>query len=200
MALRVKNMNKTFSNKEIVTIAVYLLGGDSNSIDTEDIAVKSNELAPGRFVWRKYPDQINIDNIRKRLSDAKDPKKGGYVIGSFKYGWRVSEKGLEFVKKRLKDLKGVDISRRPIDRNEMAWKSREKIRMVSTIAFEKVNANNPESVTLQEAESFFRLDDYVTGKAREEKLIRILTAFGNDPDLKSVIQILAERVRKNDRE
>ncbi|MFZ0829061.1 MAG: hypothetical protein WAO02_16730 [Verrucomicrobiia bacterium] len=48
---------KALSNHEIVTLAVYLLGGDSKRIDTEDIAVKANELAPGRFNWRKYRDQ-----------------------------------------------------------------------------------------------------------------------------------------------
>jgi hypothetical protein len=49
---------KTLSNHEIVTLAVYLLGGDSKRIDTEDVAVKSNELAPGRFTWRKYADHF----------------------------------------------------------------------------------------------------------------------------------------------
>ena len=37
------------SNHEIVTLAVYLLGGDTQHVDTEAIAVKVNELAPGRF-------------------------------------------------------------------------------------------------------------------------------------------------------
>jgi len=126
-------------------------------------------------------------------------KKGGFVIGSFKDGWRVSEKGLAFAKKRIKDLKSINISRRPIDKNEIAWKSREKVRMISSIAYEKLNSNISESITFQEAESFFRLDDYVTGKAREEKITKILTAFADDPDLKTAIQILAERIRENDR-
>ena len=41
--------SKALSNHEIVTIAVDLLGGDIQCIETEDIAVKSNELVPGRF-------------------------------------------------------------------------------------------------------------------------------------------------------
>ena len=68
-------MRKSFSNHEIVTLAVYLLGGESKAIDTEDVAVKANEIAPGRFNWRKYPHQINIENVRTFLSDAKKPKK-----------------------------------------------------------------------------------------------------------------------------
>ena len=80
--MRAHNSNDRFSNIEIITLAVFLLGGESNYIDTEDIAVKVNELAPGRFTWRKYPHQINIDNVRKRLSDAKNPRKGGYVAAA----------------------------------------------------------------------------------------------------------------------
>ena len=40
---------------------MYLLGGETRRVDTEDIAVKANELAPGRFAWKKYPDQINLE-------------------------------------------------------------------------------------------------------------------------------------------
>ena len=87
-----------FSNIEIVTIAVYLLGGDSKYVDTEDIAIKTNELAPGRFTWRKYPEQINIDNVRKRLSDAKNVKKGGFLLGSFKKGMDSERTGPQIFK------------------------------------------------------------------------------------------------------
>jgi hypothetical protein len=45
---------KGLSNHEIVTLAVYLLGGDTQHVDTEDIAVKANEIAPRRFTWRLH--------------------------------------------------------------------------------------------------------------------------------------------------
>jgi hypothetical protein len=85
---------KALSNHQIVTLAVYLLGGDAQRIETEDIAVKANELAPGRFAWRKYPDQINIENVRTFLSDAKKPKNGAYLIEAGKDGWILTEAGL----------------------------------------------------------------------------------------------------------
>jgi len=47
-----KESRKDPANREIVTLAVYLLGGDAHWVDTEDIAKKANELAPGRFTWR----------------------------------------------------------------------------------------------------------------------------------------------------
>jgi hypothetical protein len=189
-------MKESMSNIEIVTLAVYLLGGESKYVDTEDIAVKTNELAPGRFTWRKYPEQINIDNVRKRLSDAKNPDKGGYLRGSFKHGWQLSIKGLKFCKQLEEGLKDVDLSRPPLDAREIAWRRQEKNRMLGTSAFEKVSSNNDVDVTPQEAEAFFRIDDYVTGESREKKLTRLVNTFGDDPDLGQAIKILAKKVRK----
>jgi len=190
------NDSTIFSNIEIVTIAVYLLGGDSKYIDTEDIAVKVNELAPGRFNWRKYPDQINIDNVRKRLSDAKDPKKGEYLLGSFKQGWILSKMGLDFSRKRVKDLKGANLERTPLTRKEIVWRNREKTRMLSSEAYEKYTTNKIRSITPQEAETFFRIDDYITGKARERRLTLIINSFGDDLDLGKLVKNLAKKVER----
>ena len=52
---------KTLTNHEVVLLAVYLLGRETSPTDTEDIAVKADELAPGAFKWRKYPAQINME-------------------------------------------------------------------------------------------------------------------------------------------
>ena len=96
-------MKKNLSNHEIVTLSVYLLGGESRHVDTEEVAVKANELAPGRFTWRKYPDQINIENVRTFLSDAKKSKNGSYLAGSGKDGWILTEKGFDFAQRRAKE-------------------------------------------------------------------------------------------------
>src|SRR5436190_9077717 len=89
------------ANHELVVLAAYLAGAQSQSADTEDIAVKANELAPGRFTWRKYKDQINIDTVRKRLWDATKEERGGLLIGSEKTGWRLTKSGYDFAKKRI---------------------------------------------------------------------------------------------------
>lgn len=189
-------MKETMSNIEIVTLAVYLLGGDSKHIDTEDIAVKANELAPGRFSWRKYPDQINIEKVRTSLSDAKKPENGVFLLGVHSQGWHLSASGLKFAQKRVKDLKNSKLARLPTDKKEKAWMSHEKTRMLGTVAFLKVVANNADEVTAQEAESFFRVDDYVTGEVRKSKLIRLMNTFGDDPDLGEAVRVLAEKVRE----
>jgi hypothetical protein len=191
-------MNVKFSNSEIVTIAVFLVGGNQDYVDTEDIAIKVSELAPGRFSWRKYPEQINIEKVRTSLSDAKKPKNGGFLLGKHSQGWLLSEAGLKFSKSRLSDLENTDISRQPINKKEIAWYRSEKIRMLATNAFEKANSNNLDDITPLEAETFFRLDEYVKGQARERKVSRIVTAFSDDPDLGIIIKNLAKKVRKND--
>ena len=188
--------NKLFSNNEIVTIAVYLLDGHNKFIDMEDIAMKVNEIAPGRFAWRKYPDQINLKKVEVRLCDSRNLKKGGYILGSIKKGWMLSEEGLQFAKNNVNKLKNTDLSRTPMNKREMILYHREKERMIASKAFEKLISKEIESITFKEAEDFFRIDDYVTGEARKEKLARILNTFGNDPELSHAVKFLAEKVRK----
>jgi len=109
------------SNHEIVTLAVYLLGGDAQYVDTEDAAVKANELAPGRFTWRKYRDQINIDTVRKRLWDAVTPEKGAYLAGSEKKGWMLTIAGLKFATKNIASVDSADLSKERLGLKEKQW-------------------------------------------------------------------------------
>jgi phospholipase C len=109
---------KALSNHEIVTLAVYLLGGASKRIDSEDVAVKANELAPGRFTWRKYPEQINLKNISAFLWDAGKPKNGSQLIGTDVDGWMLTESGLKFAQVRVKKLENVNLARNSISPKE----------------------------------------------------------------------------------
>ncbi len=186
---------KSFANHEIVTLAVYLLGGDTVYVDTEDVAVKANEFAPGRFTWRRVRDQINLEIIRVYLSDAKKPDKGGYLLGSGTDGWMLTEKGLDFSRRRVKDLRGIDLSRKPMGTKERQRLRNERARMLTDEAFIKFEAGGAESVSRREAEAFFRVDDYVVGDARERKIVRILNTFAEDPELGKAVKELAAKVR-----
>ena len=183
------------SNHEIVTLAVYLLGGDTQYVDTEDIAVKANEIAPGRFTWRKYSNQINIENVRAFLSDAKKEKNGAFLRGAGKDGWLLTESGAAFAKARVDTLENVDLSRERLSVKDRRWLQHERTRMLSSEAFAKLSKGKAEEITAQEAESFFRLDVYVTGNAREDKIVRALNAFGGDPELGPAVKTLAPKVR-----
>jgi len=186
---------KGLTNHQIVTLAAYLIGGDTQYVDTEDVAVKANEIAPGRFTWRKYPDQINIENVRTFLSDAKKQKNGGYLRGAGKDGWLLTESGVEFAKRKVTSLEGVDLSRERLSVKDRKWLQHERTRMLCSEAFAKFSAGMADVITMQEAESFFRLDVYVTGNAREDKIVRALNSFGSDPELGTAVKALAEKAR-----
>lgn len=185
---------RSLSNHEIVTLAVYLVGGDSQYVDTEHVAFKANKLAPGRFIWRNYPDQINIKNVCAFLFDARKPKNGAYLIGSEKKGWLLSETGLEFAKQNINAIADTNLSRQSIKPKEKKWRQSEKVRLLSSEAFIKFQEAGIDAITKREAESFFRIDDYVTADARLQKIMRIKNIFGEDPDLRQAITQLATKV------
>lgn len=186
---------RALANIEIVTLAVYVLGGEARYVDTEDVAFKANELAPGRFTWVKYPEQINIHTVKTYLWDAKSDRRGSLLLGSEKDGWMLSANGLELARSRVDALKGVKATRKKPTAAEQRWRSNERVRMLSSDAYRKLKTAGTDAVTAEEAESFFRLNAYVVGQARERKITRILNMFGDDADLGPAVQALVEKVR-----
>ena len=191
-----KKSTVDLANHEIAVIATYLAGGQYRNADTEDIAIKASEIAPGRFTWRKYKDQVNIDTVRKRLWDATKLEKGGYLIGSEKDGWLLTESGVAFAKHHSAKLETADLSKTRQSAKEKAWMNRERQRMAGEMAFQKFMENKIDSVTPAEAERFFRIDDYVVGKAREEKIKRIINHLGGDPNFGPAIQAIAHLIKE----
>jgi len=183
----------SLANHEIVVIAVFLLGGRTHAIDTEDVAVKANELAPGRFIWKKYPDQINLEIIRVYLSDAKKKAKGSYLSGSGTDGWLLTESGLRFARKHIKALSSNSLARESIDLKEKRWRRGERARLLGSDAYQKFMAGGIESVLPAEAAAFFRVDDYVAPEMRRRRITRIINAFGEDSALTKAIRALAHK-------
>lgn len=187
---------KALANHEVVVLAAYLSGGGASYVDTEDIAVKANEIAPGRFSWRKYKEQINIETVRKRLWDAVKTEKGGYLVGSERDGWLLTQAGLRFCKKSLRMLAQSNEPATRRSRREQTWISRERARMLAEPAYQKLITGQTKIITAVEAERFFRIDDYVVGAARRTKIVRSIGAFAADPILGDATKRLAELVRR----
>jgi hypothetical protein len=188
---KAKSPGHELANHELVVVAAFLAGAQSQFADTEDIAVKANDLAPGRFTWRKYKNQINIETVRKRLWDATKDEKGGFLIGSEKTGWRLTKSGFDFAKKQIR--RGpITRSKQRASQAESVTRTRELRRMSSESAFNKFCSGQEESITKSEAERFFRIDDYVTGKSRSAKIERFrIIAVGNK-DLTQAINFLSK--------
>jgi hypothetical protein len=184
------------ANHELVVLAAYIAGAQKSSADTEDIAIKANELAPGRFSWRKYKDQINIETVRKRLWDATRADNGGYLIGSEKAGWRLTKAGYDFARRKIKTVGTADLGRQRKSKNEGVSQTREIRRMMHEDAFLKFANGLEQEITKSEAERFFRIDDYVTGNSRTAKIERFKIIASNNRPLSLAIDFLSGLVRE----
>jgi hypothetical protein len=169
---------------EAATLALYAEGGELEMVDTEDVAVRVGEIAPGMFSWRKYRDRIDKELVRVALSDAR--LKAGYTIGSHSKGWMLTAAGLEFARENA-DRAGEEAAserRRPDDRQ---WE-RERARLATSDAFARLQNGG--------VDAFFRLNVYVKGDARERKIARIENRFSDDPELGAAVKLLAARARE----
>jgi len=165
---------------EIVTLAVFLAGGDKRPVDTEDVAVKAHELAPDRFAWRKYPEQINLELVRVSLSDAKKPKNGAMLDGSGDTGWSLTLAGLHWAKKAAASIPGRDLGRRREDSRrggveERRWRS-ERERIIETKAWKEWSGGSRD-ISVRDAEDVFRIDSYAVGRMRSLKITRLRGLF-----------------------
>ena len=130
-------------NRELVVYALYLLGGDSNSIHTEDIALKCFELLPTSFSWVKYPQYPDKDVVRVALTDARKETYGGLVEGRsgqkrglsaktqrhpIEDGWMLTAAGIQWVRENQVELDRVAGSGQVKDHRQRLLKQLKRIR------------------------------------------------------------------------
>jgi hypothetical protein len=191
------------SQAEIVTLAVFLLGGDQHVVDTEDVAVRASQLAPGRFSWRKHADQINLELIRVFLSDAKKRSNGALLAGSGRTGWTLTAAGQGWVQRRGQAFLGSDLRRARKDKRvdsvtEGRWR-RERTRILASPAWQKWNSERV-TVSTREAEDVFRIDAYAQGRIRDLKIGRLREMFLDDAELNEFVQAMARMVARDRKE
>lgn len=186
------------NNAQIAVLAAYLAGASKGHADTEDVAVKAAELAPGRFSWRKYPDQINIETVRKRLWDAASEKMGRLLTGSERDGWLLTEAGLKFCQEHSEELNKTGEGQVRLSQREQAWATRERVRMQAEVAYKKWLDGRPDEIQHVEAERFFRIDDYIVGDLRRSRISRARDIFAADGEMSKAINEIAEKVRDRD--
>ena len=193
----IKAANKTgdLALHEIAALATYLAGGDRKPIDTEDIAMKADEIAPGRFSWRKYKNQIDLELVYKPLWDLTKPDKGAYVTGSKSDGWLLTLAGTGFAEQAIGRLKRLQPAREKRPKREENWMKRERARMQGEVAYMKILKGHESELSQADAEKFFRLDDYVIGAARERKIQQAEIDFRDDTDLAPIVRKVAAFIR-----
>jgi hypothetical protein len=114
------NQNKKkYPNRELAVYALFLLGGDTNRIHTEDIALKCFELSPSSFSWVKYQQYPDKDIVRMALMDARKELFGAFVDGRagqkrglsaktgrhpIDDGWVLTTNGINWIRENLSGL------------------------------------------------------------------------------------------------
>lgn len=176
-----------------MAMAVYLLGGDAASVDTEDVAIKVNELAPGIFVWRKYRDQINLKLIEAFLYDAKKPRCGELLVGTTRQGWRLSAKGIDWINKQGNELlsdAGIQyIKDKGHAGTDPVRKDRERRRLYASDGWSSWESTK--SLSKQDARQLFRVNDYTTKEMIENKVVRFKSLFFDEPELEEFVSAAA---------
>ncbi len=193
-----ESSSAVLSNDRIVVLAAYLAGAAKGYADTEDIAMQAARLAPGKFSWKKYPDQINIEVVRRRLTDAATAEKGVLLTGSKRQGWLLTEAGLKFCEEHQDSISDVDAGGVFKVTREQTWAVRERVRMTSEPAYQEWAGGNLDNIEPVEAERFFRIDDYVVGALRRSRIKRARDTFRDDENLSEAIDAIATKVRERD--
>ncbi len=179
------------SNQEIVTIALYHLGGGIGVFNIEDIATEADKLAPGRFRWKTNPDMISDSNTWDALSNARAKKyvlqkKGEKNTDSYV----LTEEGVEFAKRNLIKVKNFDQSKVRIPVSRELYDNT-KARIQATEAFKKMTNDRGNEISSREFDDFFRLNKYMKDKQKNLKIQKMKNLFLTDKRLSEVIDKLS---------
>lgn len=183
-------MSARITNDQVALAALLVLGGDRAPVDTENVAIEADRLAPGRFRWRKFKEHIDLGLVRNGLQDAR---KKRLVDGGAHRGWVLTPAGMQQASTLMSDL--VDpATRERVATEQRQWEARERTRLLAEPAFRVAVQEGGAAVTKRDAARLFRLDEYTSPERRSERLRRFALSFTDDPELGRVVGELIRRL------
>lgn len=181
------------SNVQIVLLAIFDLGGETNSIDIEDIAIKAFEYAPEKFSWRKFKDKIDLRVVSYAIKDAMIPKKGPSLIsGNYRHGFMLTTDGLNWARSfatTSESIKSSSYRNKSISEKIIL----EKNRLVSSTAYLKYISGESGSITLSDFQDFARVNEYFPVHALQRRFALISNVVKDDENLLSCWQFLQDK-------
>jgi hypothetical protein len=133
----------SYPNSELVVYALYLAGGESGPVHTEDIAIKCFELFPDSFSWVKYPQYPDKDIVRVALTDARKSSHGSLVQGRsgqkrglaaktkrnpIEDGWVLTSEGTLWIRNNIAKLEAISGSGQAKEHRQKILKQLRRIR------------------------------------------------------------------------
>lgn len=197
----------SLNNVDYVVIAAFKAGASREFVDTEDIAKIVSDLVPGKFRWRKYNDQIDLESVRKRLYDSRKEGQGSRMVGSDKQGWSLTSNGLQWIKANQHivetlSIKGGEIQIKRVKGKEGQRYIFEKNRILNSSAYEKYSRDEFDAIEIREINDLFRVDEYTTEVQTENRITKILDLFLEDEYvfnlLNTILQLKANREAPNE--
>ena len=117
----------------------------------------------------------------------------GHLVGSERDGWLLTETGSAFARLYRRSLGAEKTTR--LSLNDRKWRRVEKVRLLATAAHQKFGSGEASSITVREAQGFFRIDAYVSKSAIENKVLRVLNAFSDDDEIGPTVKYVASLIR-----
>lgn len=177
---------------QIVTIALARLGGSTQMVNREDIAIAAYALDPAKFCWRHHPERIDLATVDMALRHAKRPGNGSLVTSDSKGGWMLSPSGLKWVAGA-----GIQAQQDPITPLGTSSVDRrigeERARLLASRAFVLVANGRGAQVSLQDYHDFVRINEYFGERARHRRYQIVENAVAGDDTLSMVWSYLRER-------
>lgn len=167
------------TSQRLAAVALLQLDGATHAVDTEDLAMKMAALAPDRFRWKKYPDQINIDQVRFTVTALlrSDPP---VATGGVRYGWMLTAAGIAWT------LETPGVAPEPV--HEALTRHAALLRQ--TEAWEKFARVTPEEITVYDARRFLRVDEYTSTRRRKERVQAVTNIAAHDDGLSALVAYL----------
>ena len=174
------------SNHQIVTIVVALLGGISNHVDREDIAIRANELVTGKFNWRRYPNRIDLSTIQIALNDAKKSKNGALLVGNNSRGWMLGPNGVSWLRYIITHQKIEEFPEPQIITSIENLLETERKRLLSSHAYQLFIQGKAKDIILSDFYDFVHVNEYFQAKARERRYTIIKNSIMGDQILEDL--------------
>ena len=187
--------HQELNNPEIVTLAIFNLGGSMNPIELEDVAIEAFDLAPQRFSWKKYKDRIDLRIVLYSVNDAIKPDVG-YVKGNSKHGYMLTEIGLKWISE-IENHEIFTKSSRKHSTTDLTDK--EKIRLQRTSAYKKFIMGEFDRINIIDFREFTRVNDYFPEHVREQKLAKIQHVVKEDKTLHNAWEFLKSKFLKEEK-
>ncbi len=167
------------SNKQLAALALFQLGAAERAIDTEDLAMKVAELAPGRFRWKKHPEQIDLEAVRLSVKNLLRDKPA-FVTGSMRNGWMLTPAGLSWCARMSGQQRAVG----PDHGTDGA------VLLRQTDAYRKFEQEKGEEITVHDVRRFLRVDEYTSTRRRKERVQAVINTAHDDQQLSTLVRYL----------